>query len=478
MYFRLSDPIALRSWKDVAYAYYIRGVPYAQPLTQRQAEVLLLCDGEHDIEADDTVLGLVCRNLITVCEKGEHPSEWSAYRKYDNKYFPKMNLMITGKCNYNCLHCFNAADNAPLMTEWTYEELCDLFDQAEALGIHALTITGGEPMVHKHFMDIVREIHKRGMFVEELNTNGYYITQKILDELKEIGCRPLVKISFDGIGYHDWMRNRKGAEEKTLEAMKLCIENGFDVKAQTQVHRKNVHTMMPTAKALHALGVKEMRIIRTTEVPRWFENAGDACLGMEEYYEKLLAFAKEYIESGMKMEIDIWQFLRLSPKDESFRIVPVCYAEGEYRDTFPGCRGNRGMVAVTSSGEVVPCIQVSGTMQKMGVSLGNLHRDRLKDILGPGRYLDNVCATVGDVRRNNQKCGACKWFTYCTGGCRAMGFLYSGAKKDFFGEDLTKCRFFENGWYERVSETLSVWKNRSPIDIPTYRRIAPQSDNT
>ena len=465
MYLKLADYVALRSWKNVEYALYIKGLPYAQPLTWKQANVLLLCDGEHDIEADETVLGLAARNLIFSCEKGDHPSAWSAYKKYENPYFPKMNLMVTGKCNYNCLHCFNAADNAPLMTEWSFEDLCDLFDQAQECGIHALTITGGEPMAHKRFMDILREIHKRGMFVEELNTNGYYLTQQILDEMKEIGCHPLVKISFDGIGFHDWMRNRKGAEKITLDAMKLCIKNGFDVKSQTQVHRKNVQSMMPTARVLCDMGVKEMRIIRTTEVPRWVLNAGDACLGMEEYYETMLAFAKGYQQSGMEMEIDIWQFLRLHPQSGSFRVVPVSCADGEYRDTFPGCRGNRGMVAVTSSGEIVPCLQESGLLQQLGISFGNLHTDRLKDLLSSGQYLENVCATIGDVRKSNLKCGGCKWFEYCTGGCRAMGLLYSGAKKDFCGEDLTKCKFFENGWYERVRDTLADWKNLSPVSI-------------
>ena len=32
-------------------------------------------------------------------------------------------------------------------------------------------------------------------------------------------------------------------------------------------------------------------------------------------------------------------------KTGSFRIVPVTCAEGTYRDTYPGCRGNRGMAA-------------------------------------------------------------------------------------------------------------------------------------
>ena len=463
MYFNIPAYIGLRSWPSVPCAYYIRNYPYAQPLTQREFEVMLRCDGEQEIGFDKTVASLAMRRLIVSCEKGDHPSEWSRHRRYENRYFPRMNLMITGKCNYNCLHCCNAADNAPLMSEWTFEELCDLFDQARNCGIHAFTITGGEPMVHKRFMDILREIHKRGMFVEELNTNGYYITQEILDQMKRIGCCPLIKISFDGIGYHDWLRDRKGAEQITLDAMRLCVENGFRVKSQTQVHRRNIDSMMPTARTLNDMGVYEMRIIRTTEVPRWTANAGDACLSIPEYYEKMLAFAREYAESGMGMEIDIWQLLRIHPASRSFHIVPVSCAEGEYRASYPGCRGNRGLIAVTASGDVVPCLQLSGVLLDWNIHMGNLHDTPLHALLERGMYVDNICTTVGEVREGNPKCGACKWFEYCTGGCRAMGMLFSGQRRDFLGEDITKCLFFEQGWYEKAVEALPGWENKSKI---------------
>ena len=372
-----------------------------------------------------------------------------------------MNFMITGKCNYNCLHCFNAADNAPIMTEWTFEEICDLLGQAQKCGIHAFTLTGGEPMLHRNFFDIIKEIYKLGMEVEELNTNGYYINQEILDKMKSVGCRPLIKISFDGIWFHDWLRDRKGAEKRTLDAIELCTKNGFNIMAQTQVNRKNINAVMPTAKILNDMGVERMRLIRTTEVPRWAENALDACLTFEEYFGNMLAFAKDYIKSGMKMDIDIWQMLRIYPKSRSFRITPVACADGEYRDNIPGCRGNRGMIAVTSSGEVVPCMQMSGFLAENNISFGNLHESHLIDIINSGSYLENICMTVGGIHENNIKCGKCPYFIYCTGGCRALGLLFSGKKLDFCGEDITKCYFFENGWYEKVTEILSDWKNLS-----------------
>ena len=464
MFYRLPDYIALRSWSDVQRAYYVRNQIDARPLSQKQFEVMLLCDGEHDISLDSTVLQLEALKLIMPCDKGEHSSQWSSYRKYDNKYFPKMNLMITGKCNYNCLHCFNAADNAPIMTEWSFEDIVKLLDQCVECGINAFTITGGEPMAHKHFIDILTEIHKRNMFVAEINTNGFYITQDILDKIKAIGCRPHMKISFDGVGHHDYMRNFKGAEEIALNAMKLCVDNGFDVMSQTQVHRKNLDSMLETAKLLESIGVYKMRIIRTTETPRWAQNAPDASLPIEEYYDSMLELIRQYIKSDMHMILTIWQFAQIHPKSHDYVMEPVYTPAGTYRDSKPVCKGSRAMIAVTSSGEIVPCNQVSGVLKDLNISMGNLHDKKLKELISGGTYLERVCQTVADLKENSSKCGSCKYFVNCTGGCRAMGLLYSGKNMDFNAPDITKCYFFENGWHKKLLEALEGWTNLSPMD--------------
>ena len=240
-------------------------------------------------------------------------------------------------------------------------------------------------MLHKNFFGIIEEIYAHGMYVYELNTNGYFIDQTALDRLKNIGCFPAIKISFDGIGHHDWLRNCKGAEEKALEAIRLCRENGFCVWAQTNVHRLNVDTMLPTARVLDKIGVHEMRIIRTTESLRWRENAGDACLGIEEYYDKMFDFAAEYSREEHDMEVDIWQFLTVFPKAKAFRVRPVECAEGEYRDSMPVCRGNRGTVAIAADGYVYPCMPMSGYYSAKGDFLGNVKKDGLQSILQQGK---------------------------------------------------------------------------------------------
>ena len=464
MFYRLKDDIALRKWRYVDRAYYRKGVDQALGVSKEEFETLLLCDGEHDLNDNSVLQNLIKRNLIEKCNKGDSPTEWSKLHEYDNYYFPRMNLMITGKCNLNCLHCFNAKDNAPLNSELSYDDVINILDQAKDIGVHCFTLTGGEPLVHRRFLDIVKAIYERDMYVFELNTNGLLITQKMLDTFKDIGCDPLIKISFDGIGYHNWIRQHPKAEELTLKAIELCIKNGFRVKAQVQVNRKNVDVMMETAKLLDKMGVDEMRIIRTTEAPRWEKNSPQSSLTIEEYYEKMLDFARILQKSDIKMNIDIWQFLRIYPKQKRYYLVPISCSKEKFNIRIPMCKGNRGMIAVSSKGEVVPCLQMSGYFLEKGISLGNLFKTPLKELVKDSPYLDLAMAPLLKQLLESDKCGNCKYYKACTGGCPALGLLYS-KDVNFYHEDITKCIFFENGWYEKVQETLTDYHLEEKLSI-------------
>ena len=265
-------------------------------------------------------------------------------------------------CPMRCLYCHNP-DTWEMAggTQMTADEIIEKITRnREFYTSGGITATGGEPMLHRNFFDILEGIYRRGMYVEELNTNGYFINRETLDRMKAIGCMPLMKISFDGIGYHDWMRNRKGAEESAMRAISLCLESGFRVKVQTNMNRRNCDCMLKTAEMFDTMGVGEMRIIRTTEAPRWVQNAGDACLTLEEYFNESLFLWQKYAQGDHNMKLTVWQFGTLYPKSKFYTLTAVNSCTGEYRDSAPVCKGNRGMVAVAANGNVFPCHQMSG----------------------------------------------------------------------------------------------------------------------
>ena len=458
MYYRLNDDYALRAWKFVNHALFCRLRPDPIRTDEMVFDLLLRCDGEHDLEESDVLTGLRNRGIVSPCDKGDAPSEWSRFREYGHRFVPSMNLMITGKCNYNCRHCFNAADNAERMSEWSWDDLMDLFDQAADCGFHSITLTGGEPMLYPRFMNAVREIYRRNMVLEKLTTNGYFLSKEVLEEFTRLGCRPQIKISFDGLGYHDRMRGRAGAEERTLDAFRLCAEKGFSTMAQVQVNRENLDTLRDTLIKLEEIGVNTARLIRTTAVPRWVKNAPDGSVPMEDYFEMMLDLADWYLSGEHTMDVVIWQYLCLFPKKKACSVIPVRSKDGEYHPTRPVCQGNRTMMAVTCEGDVVPCLQIGGTAVELGYKPESLKQRRLAEILSGGQWLNEVCANHYKLRQMNAQCDACPWFRLCAGGCRALAMLGSvetGGGLNYFASDPVACLFFKGGWLERVKARLS-----------------------
>lgn len=448
----LAERIALRSWRFVPYAYYAKNSRNANGLKKEEYALLKLCDGTNELQMSPLLESLINRGFCQKVKGNEKLSTWQREKVCDNRYFPALNWMITGRCNFNCLHCFNAADNNRLQSEFSLEEAETLIAEAEKCGINAITITGGEPMLHPGFLDIIRSIYSHGMYVEELNTNGFFLTQEILDEMKQVGCIPMMKISFDGIGYHDILRNCKGAEDAALRAIRLCVYNGFPVKVQTNVNRMNTDVMLRTATMLDDMGVSVMRIIRTSESPRWMQNSGADCLSFEEYFDAMLRFLEDYVQTNSNMDIEIWQFANIFPRCKMYYPIPVQCVEGKYRDSLPVCRSNRGMIAVAADGNLYPCHQLSGTFAQHKLFLGNVKKDGLQKHLQGGAYLQCVCTTVKDLKEHNKKCAECKWLKYCCGGCRAISFA---ATEDFLGIDPSKCLFFNAGYLEKLQSVLS-----------------------
>ena len=269
-----------------------------------------------------------------------------------------------------------------------------------------------------------------------------------------------IMMSFDGIGTHDWLRQHKGSEEQVRRSIAICKQAGLFVKINMNVNRKNRGVILDSVKMLNAEGANEIRIIKTTEAPRWQQNAKDASLSASEYYDFSVDFALNYKELGLELPVTIWQSLFIHGRNKSFHVLPVKDSGCDYDDKKKICSAMIYKISVQADGDIIPCAPLAGLFKQLGVELGNVKQDGLQKLLTKGPLIDAVMQTVGKKRNFSEKCGKCRFFTSCQGGCPAVSMLYGG---DILSPDIYKCEFFEGGYYDKYVTALEGWRNLKPL---------------
>lgn len=108
-------------------------------------------------------------------------------------------LDITNKCNYRCLHCYNASgENCVVDNELTDEEVLELINQISKIKPHTFCFCGGEPLLRKDLIVNCAEIlYRNGVSAISAVSNGYYLTEEIADELVQAHVSG-IQISLDG----------------------------------------------------------------------------------------------------------------------------------------------------------------------------------------------------------------------------------------------------------------------------------------
>ena len=228
MYFRLKPGFLLRGWKQMPWVLVKRPENRIWRLTRDRFQALLLCDGQTDVSEflpdrgiESELLRCESDGIIEPCGQGGRMELEQNYQYYDNRYVEMIFWSITGKCNFRCRHCYMDAPDSAL-GELSTKEALELIDQMAACGVLRVDITGGEPFVRRDFWQLVDRIRSHKMVIGEIYTNGWLLNQSVFEEFARRDMKPHISVSFDGVGWHDWMRGIPGAEQAALDALRLC----------------------------------------------------------------------------------------------------------------------------------------------------------------------------------------------------------------------------------------------------------------
>jgi cyclic pyranopterin phosphate synthase len=169
-----------------------------------------------------------------------------------------LRVSVTDRCDFRCTYCMAEDMNfLPKKDLLTLEELNRLCSAFIAKGVRKLRLTGGEPLVRKNIMYLVRELGKQiGSGLDELTltTNGSQLS-RFADELYDCGVRR-INVSLDTLDPNKFRQiTRWGDFAKVMEGIDAAQNAGLKIK-------------------LNAVALKDFNDIEMPEIIRFAHGRG------------------------------------------------------------------------------------------------------------------------------------------------------------------------------------------------------------
>lgn len=148
-----------------------------------------------------------------------------------------LHIEITSKCNERCIHCYIPHESK--LSNIDPDLFYDVLKQCKDMRLLHLTLSGGEPMLHKNFCDFLRKCREYDFSVNVLSN----LTLLNDDIIKEMKANPLlgVQVSLYSMNpnIHDEITQMKGSFEKTKNAILKLIEHDIPIQISCPIMKQN-----------------------------------------------------------------------------------------------------------------------------------------------------------------------------------------------------------------------------------------------
>lgn len=345
---------------------------------------------------------------------------------------------ITRTCNLRCIHCYADASAAHYEGELDWDQCCAVIDDLADYHVNALLFSGGEPMVHPRFLDLVERATSRGLKVT-ISTNGTRITADIARQLKELQTA-YVGISLDGIGaVHDRFRGVEGCFQQAVRGFQLCREAGQKTGLRLTLTRNNVQCMEQILDFIDDYDIQRVCFYHLVPTGRGVDVQTLAPEEARGAVDALIRRVEIWKAAGKEREV-----LTVTQPADGIYLLLRQLREGSSlaTETLRLLSWNGG--GANSSGRGIANIDTQGLVHPdqfwQSVTLGSVKTEKFSDIweARAGKAVDilpELRALDDPLERQKNiqgRCGACKHFALCGGGFRTRAAFANG---HWYGSD-------------------------------------------
>lgn len=307
-------------------------------------------------------------------------------------------LEITSNCNLKCKHCYNNSCNKNIQ-EIDYKKICEIIDELKQNGVYSVTISGGEPTIHRDFEKVIEYLACSNLNIC-LNTNGIFITEKICQKLHGLGIKD-IQISVDGLEKtHDIIRG-SGNFKKTFNSIMNAIKFGLNVRIGYTVNALNYLELDSFFEKISSIDIKSIAVYRF--VPTSHRNINfELDLKKEQLSHisnNLINLRRKYSNSHFNIyfeDLSFFTFLH----DASLLERTHCLA-------------GIGQITISYTGDVLMCPH----LRRPSINGKSISLKESWDRCNKNRLLLNYIP---------KECRRCEYSEICKGGCKSFSLAYYG----------------------------------------------------
>jgi MoaA/NifB/PqqE/SkfB family radical SAM enzyme len=170
---------------------------------------------------------------------------------------------LTNECNFACLHCIEeSGPGRAFKDELDDAQAFEVLRQAIELDVPYISLSGGEPMVHPRFFDLVAFAAERGTQLK-IETNGQYLTKQACRRLKELDVKS-VQVSMDGASRETFNKMRvRGDFDEVVQGIRNLVEAGVPLEINYSPTKFNTHEIGRAVDLAYDLGAQNFYTGRT-----------------------------------------------------------------------------------------------------------------------------------------------------------------------------------------------------------------------
>ncbi|MDR2544161.1 MAG: radical SAM protein [Methanobrevibacter sp.] len=420
----IKEGYCLHFGSTLSFLYKSKNVSYFISLNEDATNIFLECDGLSSIdkithnlsskygedydEIKDVVSSFILNNKYLDIFDEPKPREIVITGSKDLQSPLHLLFELTDFCNWNCKHCFN--DSSSLQDDFIDStKLISFLRQMSNMGVNTLNLSGGEPLFHPQFNEIVEEASKLFKKIIILS-NGTLINEKHIDIFKKYKDKITLRLTLNSstFEYMDDFVGKSGAFNRVNEVISLVASEGVNVEVAMICTPYNMDDMVDVAKLSRKLGASKLEIGIITSIGRAIDYedyifSEDSLSEFEDKYRLFVDEFRDYMFTSEEFQI---------MKSEEFQIM----IENSKNDAFR--KGNCGVglrsISVTSTGKVKLCpIDVNSFF-----NMGNVLEEDLKSVF---LRMEKFGFDKMDVPQI-MVCGQCQHLSFCSN-CIVKGFI-------------------------------------------------------